>query len=244
MSEAHDSTSRMSDRTHRLWSAFRRLADEAARQGPASTPAPLRRPVLSTASLLSEVELTRLWELPLERALKRVLAEIQLEMDRVARAPFPNARHLAEVAVIRSGGMHLFDRWLQDVVGRQPRVRVHVICHQQDVESIRRRWPDVDLRWGLYPSFERFDSAVLRQVIDTHVPRPVTRLFFLDNDPRGAGADLGHVAAAIPPRFRRVWVYNGAGDLFNWRSSGLRKGPATLSRDLLGWYAARSELAP
>jgi len=220
---------------------FRRLAMFADRGAP-TTPAQTRRqatpPPIRLPSLLQDAALTRLADVPLDRALRRVLVEMHLQDAVSERVLLPPAQELERILVVRSAGAHVLDRLIEDVLRACPPAVAHVICHEKEIEPLGARWGSV-VRPVSYPRFGPYETDVLRDLIDTEVPSAVSSAFFLDNNPNGMGAGLEHVEAALDvDRIANAWVFNAGGALYRVKTCGEGKRSASqLPSELLRWYA-------
>jgi glycogen synthase len=168
--------------------------------------------------LLEEADVTRLWTLPLDRALRRVLAQAVADQQAAWTCELPDASSLARVVVIKSGRMDLLARLLDRIVGTRPHAMIHVLCHEKDVTAVKELRPTADVRPVAYPQFGPYGAAILEETLREHVPEHVSTAFYLDNSPTGRGADLEHVAAALLARgFERVYLFNWSGALHDQR---------------------------
>jgi SAM-dependent methyltransferase len=192
--------------------------------------------------LIEEAELTRLWDVPLDRAVRRVLAQSVLDQHALSASEFPQASALDRVLIVRSGGMHVLRRLLDRIFTVRPDAAVCLLCHEKDVVAVQSTWPAADIRPLVYPRLEAFEPAILRTLLAQRVPGDVRTAFYLDNNPMGTGTGLEHVEAAIATRtFDGLYLFNAGERVYEprvLRSSGREL--TTLVQDLLRWWNTRS----
>jgi glycogen synthase len=189
--------------------------------------------------LLEEADVTQLWTLPLDRALRRVLAQAVADQQAVWACELPEASSRAPVVVVKSGSMDLLERLLDRIEATRPHATIHVLCHAKDVAAVKALRPAADVRPVVYPRFGPYDAAILEETIREHVPEDVRTAFYLDNSPMGRGADLEHVAAGLLARgFDRVYLFNRSDGLHDQRIVGWPDELMTAVPVFLRWWGA------
>lgn len=197
------------DPTFQLWQAFNEAASHARHaRAAAAGPAESRVWPGQLQYLLQEAELTRLWDVPLDRAVRRLLVQCLVDHQAGGGSSFPESSVLERVFILRSGGMHVLNRLFDRLRQVRGDAMVHMLCHKKDIKAISDLWPKRNLQFHPYPRLEPFDTATLSRLV-TEVPAEVQTAFYLDNDPHGMGAAVAHVGQALTSRgFQRLYVFN------------------------------------
>ncbi len=202
------------DPTFQLWQAFNDAAAQARQARAAATAGKSRVWPGQLNYLLQEADLTRLWDVPLDRAVRRLLVQCLLDHQAGDASTFPDAAVLDRVFILRSAGMHVFRRLLDRLRQVRRDALVHVLCHKKDVKAIAEMWPKRALQVHPYPRLESFDTATLTRMV-AQVPAEVQTAFYLDNDPRGMGSSVGHVERVLTSRgFQRLYLFNAGDHVF------------------------------